>query len=108
MDAISHLPGTDKEYYQGLASRIREGAGGAAESVMTVAEGLGGNAAGSIGETVQAGAAKSGATAAAGGGTSSAGNPQIINVNGVLNVDGQKQASFTMEQIMLNQGTFIK
>jgi hypothetical protein len=73
-----------------------------------VGENLGGSAAGSIGETMQAGAVRSGTTTATSGGTSSAGNPQIINVNGVLNVDGQKQASFTMEQIMLNQGTFIK
>jgi hypothetical protein len=34
--------------------------------------------------------------------------PQVLNINGVLNMDGQKHASFTMEQIMLNQGTKIK
>lgn len=34
--------------------------------------------------------------------------PQVLNINGVLNMDGQKHASFTMEQIMLNQGTKMK
>lgn len=41
MDAISHLPFTDKEKYQGLAEQIRSGAGGFAGSVRSVGGGIG-------------------------------------------------------------------
>jgi hypothetical protein len=41
MDAISHLPFTDKDKYQGLAEQIRGGAGSFAGSVRSVGGGIG-------------------------------------------------------------------
>ena len=102
--------GGDKQKWDTYAAQARSGTENFAGTIRSVGENLGGAVSKSVGSTVQQGTRQETSQNQQAQVTAPTTNttPQYLNINGVLNMDGQKHASFTMEQIMLNQGTKMK
>jgi len=102
--------GGDKQKFDTYAAQARSGTENFAGTIRSVGENLGGAVSKSVGSTVQQGTRQETSQNQQAQVTAPTTNttPQYLNINGVLNMDGQKHASFTMEQIMLNQGTKMK
>jgi hypothetical protein len=106
LDFISRLPGTDKLKYQGLASKVRAGAGEFGGGIRTMGNNLNFGGTDSISGTVESGT-KSQKTAGAAAAAASQQKP-IFNQNTVVYVGTEKWDSQTRTSLSESPGTWAE
>lgn len=106
LDFISHLPGTDKLKYQGLASSVRAGAGEFGGGIRSMGNNLNFGGTDSISGTVESGT-KSQKTAGAAGAAAAQQKP-IFNQNTVVYVGTEKWDSQTRSSLAESPGMWAE
>lgn len=89
LDGVSHLPFTDTDKWQGMAARVRSGAGGLSESIRATTNSLGGTPAGSISDNVEKGSRQQGGSPTAMNNSTANTPTQPIELVVYTTVDGE-------------------
>jgi len=106
LDFISHLPGTDKLKYQGLASKVRSGASEFGGGIRSMGNSLNFGGTDSISGTVESGTKSQKASSGAAAATQQ--SKSLFNQNTIVYVGTEKWSSTTRTALQQDSGTTIE